>query len=43
MVVVLSQRESYCFLLEPSAYGIEFIWEESEQSRDTVKEDGGNP
>ena len=43
MVVVLRQRESYFFLLEPITYGIELIREESEQSRGTVKEDGGNP
>ena len=43
MMVVLSQRESSFSLLKPSAHGIELIREEGEQSRDTVKEDGGNP
>jgi len=43
MLIVLTQRESSFPLLKPGAHGIELIREDGEQSRDTVKEDGGNP
>lgn len=31
------------FLVKPSAHGVELIREKDEESRDAVKEDGGNP
>ena len=36
-------REPPFSLVKPSAYDIELIGEEGEQSGDAVKEDGGNP